>query len=374
MTAQNRLRLLMSADAVGGVWQYAVELAGALEPLGIDTTLAVLGPSPAEDLRRFAAGTAPRAAILDTGLPLDWLSGNEAPVLAAGQALAHLAADTGADLVQVNSPALAATAAFPVPVVAVAHGCVASWWDACGDAPFPDSFRWHADLVRRGLLAADATVAPSAAYAADLARLYALPERPRAVHNGRGGAPDPAAFAAPAPHAFSAGRFWDRAKDTATLDAVAARLSAPLRAAGPVEAPHGERAEPRHLALLGRLDAPAMARELAARPVFVSTARFEPFGLAVLEAAGHGCPLVLADIPVFRELWDGAARFAPPGDADAFAAETNALLADEAVRDRLGRDAAARAARYAPAATAQAMAALYRGLLPAADTQLKVAS
>ncbi|WAJ29216.1 glycosyltransferase [Antarcticirhabdus aurantiaca] len=374
MTAKNRLRLLMSADAVGGVWQYAVELAGALEPLGIDATLAVLGPSPSEDLRRFAAETAPRAAILDTGLPLDWLSENEAPVLAAARALAGLATDTGADLVQLNSPALAAAAACPVPVVAVAHGCVASWWDACGDGPLPESFRWHAGLVRRGLLAANAVVAPSAAYAADLARVYALPEPPRAVHNGRGGAPTPAGFGTPAPQAFSAGRLWDRAKDTATLDAVAARLSAPLRAAGPVEAPHGERVEPRHVALLGRLDAAAMARALAARPVFVSTARFEPFGLAVLEAAAHGCPLVLADIPVFRELWDGVARFAPPGDADAFAAATNALLADEAARDRLGREAAARAARYAPAATAKVMAALYRGLLPAADTQLKVAS
>jgi hypothetical protein len=38
----------------------------------------------------------------------------------------------------------------------------------------------------------------------------------------------------------------------------------------------------------------------------------EPFGLAVLEAAQAGCPLVLSDLPGFRELWDGAALFRRP--------------------------------------------------------------
>ena len=36
--------LLMTADAVGGVWTHALELAAALAPLGVRTTLAVLGP------------------------------------------------------------------------------------------------------------------------------------------------------------------------------------------------------------------------------------------------------------------------------------------------------------------------------------------
>ena len=61
-------------------------------------------------------------------------------------------------------------------------------------------------------------------------------------------------------------------------------------------------------------------RWLAARPVFVSAALYEPFGLAVLEAAQAGCALVLSDIPTFRELWDGAALFVAADDAAGFAA------------------------------------------------------
>jgi glycosyltransferase involved in cell wall biosynthesis len=97
--------------------------------------------------------------------------------------------------------------------------------------------------------------------------------------------------------------------------------------------------------------------------VFVSAATFEPFGLAVLEAAAAGCAPVLSDIPTFRELWDGAAVFVDPADAAGFA-EAIAAVADDPVRRReLGELAAQRASRFTPGATARGMAAIYSGLL-----------
>jgi glycosyltransferase involved in cell wall biosynthesis len=82
----------------------------------------------------------------------------------------------------------------------------------------------------------------------------------------------------------------------------------------------------------------------------------------VLEAAQAGCPLVLSDIPTFRELWDDAALFVPPGDAAGFAAAIERAAQDA---DRLGARAEERAARYTPEAMASGMAALYRQALPA---------
>ena len=41
-------RLLITADAVGGVWRYATDLAHALVPHGVETTIAVLGPEPSD--------------------------------------------------------------------------------------------------------------------------------------------------------------------------------------------------------------------------------------------------------------------------------------------------------------------------------------
>lgn len=349
------MKLLMTADAVGGVWQYATELATALVPHGVETVLAVVGP--------IAAGTVAPAgvAMIDTGLPLDWLAIDAAAVHDAGTAIAALARQVGADLVQLNSPSLAA-ARFPCPVVAVAHGCVGTWWDAAEGTALPPDLAWRAELTRAGLLAADAVVTPSNSYAELVRRRYGLSRPIVTVHNGRT-AVAPAERAEMAAHALTVGRLWDRVKNTALLDRVAARLPVPLRAAGAITGPHGETVGAHHLALLGTLSDHALHAELSQRPIFVSAARFEPFGLAVLEAAQAGCALVLADMPTFRELWDGAATFVAGEDEAVWVAAIERLLAAPAERAALAAAARERAGRYTPAATAAAMVRLYDGLL-----------
>ena len=350
------LRLLMTADAVGGVWQYATALAEALLPLGVRPTLALLGPAP-DDAQRALVPDG--VALIETGLPLDWLADSSAAVRAAGRAITDLA--QGHDVLQLNSPALAAGGPGPVPVIAVAHGCLATWWEAAHGGSPPADLAWQVELNRAGLRAATAVVAPTLAYAEKVQRQYGLTQRPIPIHNGR--APLRTADAAPALQVFTAGRLWDRVKATDLLDDVAGTLSVPFHAAGSTTGPHGETINPRHLDLLGSLDQGGLARCLAARPVFVSAARFEPFGLAVLEAAQAGCPLVLSDIATFRELWDGAALFVAPGDASGFTAAIERLLADPTLHQQLGRAAQARATRYTPQATAAAMAALFGRLV-----------
>jgi len=346
----------MTADAVGGVWTYATDLAAALVAHDVTTTIALLGPSPSAE-QRAAVGPIAGVELLETGLPLDWLAGEDGSVRAAAGAIRALARDLKADLIHLNSPVLAAGGAQDLPVIAAVHGCVATWWDAAHGDPLPARFAWHEAMMRDGLHAASAVVAPSHSYAVTVARRYGLSSVPYAIHNGR--SPLPTVEAAPATGAFTAGRLWDRVKNTALLDAVAARV--PMRAAGPVTAPHGETVRPEHLRLLGTLEVAGLARELAARPVFVSAARFEPFGLAVLEAAQAGCPLVLADIDTFRELWSDAAIFVR--DEDDYVAAVEGLLADRGEHARWGERAQQRAARYTPVATASAMAALYAGVL-----------
>ncbi|MEG9529428.1 MAG: glycosyltransferase family 4 protein, partial [Hyphomicrobiales bacterium] len=120
--------VLMSADAVGGVWQYSLDLASGLVRRGLAVTVAVLGPAPSE-ARIAAAERATGARIVATDLSLDWTAETPEAVLDAARALAGLARTLGADLVHLHSPALA-LADFPVPVAAVCHSCVATWWDA----------------------------------------------------------------------------------------------------------------------------------------------------------------------------------------------------------------------------------------------------
>jgi glycogen(starch) synthase len=354
-------RVLMTADAVGGVWTYALDLAAGLADHGTATTLAILGPPPAPDQRQAAAGI-PGLSLVETGLKLDWTADSPAEILAAGDAIAALASEIGADLVHLNNPALAARARFAQPLVVLCHSCVATWWAAVRGADLPADFAWRTALVAAGCRAADALVAPSRAFARATAAAYGIAD-PIVVHNGRRRRPASAPAGEGAALVFTAGRLWDEGKNARLLDEAAALLHTPVLAAGPIQGPNGAQVDLRHVQVLGSLPASGIAAHLAARPIFCSPARYEPFGLAVLEAAEAGCALVLADIPTFRELWDGAALFVSPDDAPALAARLRNLLEDAAERARLGLAARDRAGRYTAHAMVAGTLEVYRSVI-----------
>ncbi len=347
------LRLLLVTDAVGGVWTYSLELARALRPLGVETVLAVTGPSPSDEQRAAARSI----RLLDTGLPLEWMDTDAAAIATAGKALALIAAREGADIVQTSSAALLAGGAFEQPCVAVQHSCVATWWQAVKGAPLPAELEWRREIVAQGLAKAHAIVAPTRAFAEATERAYELDRRVAAVHNGRAAA---ASRALPqGDFVLTAGRLWDEGKNVQTLDRVAAQLPLPFQAAGPTRGPNGASAAIDHLNALGELSPAKLSGILAARPVYASSALYEPFGLSVLEAAQAGCALVLSDIPTHRELWDDAAMFVDARDDAGFAAALDQLLQDRITRERLGRQAHERARRYTPERMARGMAEIY---------------
>jgi glycosyltransferase involved in cell wall biosynthesis len=351
-----KLRLLLVTDAVGGVWVYSLELAHALKPLGIETILAVTGPSPSVEQRKAAAGF----RLIDSGLALDWLETSPSEIRAAGTALAKIADQEGADVVQTCSAALLADADFSQPCVAVQHSCVASWWAAVKGTPLPYSFVWRRELVECGLNRAAAVVAPTIAFAAETARIYGI-HPPVAVHNGRRSSTVPTL--PQGDFALTVSRLWDEGKNAATLDLAAARLAIPFEAAGPQHGPNGARIELRHMRGLGEVSPTRLAALLAARPVFASAALYEPFGLSALEAAQAGCALVLSDISTHRELWDGAAIFIEPRDELGFAAASNDLLETREERERLGEAARERARQYSSRRMAREMAGIYTRVL-----------
>ncbi|GJE25963.1 glycosyltransferase family 4 protein [Methylobacterium organophilum] len=356
--------ILMSADALGGVWQYTLDLASGLGRRGARVGIALMGPPPAAEVIAHAEAES-GARILATGLPLDWTASSAAEVERASASLARLAWAGSADLVHLHSPALA-LASYPAPVVAVCHSCVATWWASVNSGPLPADLAWRRDLAAEGCLRADSLIAPTHAFARATQAAYGLRQPPAVVRNGRR-APAIPGDAETAAHVFTAGRLWDPAKNAAALDRMAARLSLPVLAAGPVAGPTGQQVAPHTLRLLGRLDEAGMARELARQPIFVSLARYEPFGLAVLEAAQAGCALVLSDIESFRELWDEAALFVPPDDDAAAAQAVEHLAADPARRAALGQAGQTRAAAYSVEAMVEGVTAVFRSLRPARD-------
>lgn len=76
----------------------------------------------------------------------------------------------------------------------------------------------------------------------------------------------------------------------------------------------------------GYLSGPALVGAVAHAAALVHPATYEGFGLPPLEALATGTPVVASDIPVLREVLGDQATFAPPGDADAWAAAIAATL------------------------------------------------
>ena len=352
--------VLMTVDAVGGIWTYALDLGAGLRRRGFSVTLAVMGPAAGGAQRRQAEERG--LIVANTGHQPDWLAEDAGAVEAAGAAVASLAQLLGADLVHLNHPALAAGGRFDRPHIAVCHSCVATWWQAVRGDPLPEDFRWRTDLVRRGLKATRVVVAPSRAFAEATRRTYGLECLPLVVPNGR--EPGSATSrATPAQSVFTAGRLWDEGKNVAVLDRVATRIAVPIEAAGSQVGPNGSAIVFEHVRPLGALDEAAMRARLAARPIYVAPALYEPFGLAVLEAALAGCALVLSDIPTFREVWEDAAIFVPANDEQAIATAVDRLLGDDTYRAERGQAAERHARRYTVEALASGMEHAYTAAL-----------
>ncbi|HEX2690641.1 MAG TPA: glycosyltransferase family 4 protein, partial [Kofleriaceae bacterium] len=111
---------------------------------------------------------------------------------------------------------------------------------------------------------------------------------------------------------------------------------------------------------LGELAPDELARWMARASIYALPARYEPFGLSVLEAALAGCALVLGDVPTLREVWGDTAHYVPPGDPDALGAALNRLIRDPVARGSYAARSRARALGLSPARMAAAYHALYR--------------
>src|SRR5690606_33295590 len=87
-----RAHVLMVADAVGGVWTYATQLAGGLGAHGIRPTLAVLGPPPSREaldaLRRL-----PLVEVCHAPFALEWMPDADRDLGAAAEWLEALVLD-----------------------------------------------------------------------------------------------------------------------------------------------------------------------------------------------------------------------------------------------------------------------------------------
>ena len=333
-------RVLMSVDAVGGVWRYAMDLAGGLRREGCTVVFAGFGPPPS-DAQATEASAIGTLVWLDA--ELDWTGEGEERLDRISALIERLVRAFAIDLVHLNAPSQAAGLDVPVPVVAVSHSCVVTWFEAVRGSRVPMSWAWHERRNRRGFERADVVLAPSCSHAEALRRCYGPLARLEVLHNA---CSLPVEQRPKQGFALGAARWWDEGKNGMVLDRAAAQCRVPVLMAGALCGPEGSRLAIAHARALGELPHAQVATLMESAAIFVSPSLYEPFGLAALEAACKGAALVLADIATYRELWNGAALFSDPRDPATIAAAIDRLADDLRLRSRLAQQAGERAQQF----------------------------
>jgi glycogen synthase len=344
----------MTTDTVGGVWVYALELTRALLRRGHQVALAAMGRRLSTDQRREIVRCR-GLQVYESDYKLEWMEDPWTDVERAGDWLLGLEAELAPDVIHLNGYTHGALP-WSAPVLIVGHSCVLSWFQAVRGEEAPAQWKKYRVKVTRGLQNADVVIAPSEAMSRALDEHYGPFTSTRVIYNGR--KPRRGARREKENFIFAAGRLWDSAKNIGALASVADQVSWPVYIAGDQKPPCGcvpEFNVPGGVQHLGRLSSAAMADWYSRAAIYALPARYEPFGLSVLEAALNGCALLLGDIPSLQELWGDCALHVDPGQPDELARALNLLIKDFELRETLG----ARAKRHARKFNVDVMAERY---------------
>jgi glycogen synthase len=269
MAGKRMPRVLMTADTVGGVWTYAVELARELESRGVRVGIATMGAALSPHQREEVAGSR-RITVFESEYRLEWMTDCIADVEAAGEWLLELEREFQPDIVHLNQYAFGALP-FQAPTLMVAHSCVLSWWEAVRGEPAPAEWNTYRRWVRQGLAGAGLVAAPTRAMLDSLAHNYGLHKSGLVLPNGASA--DDFAPVRKQHCVLAAGRFWDAAKNLSALETVAPDLPWPVKVAGAYKQPDGGTVAPAGVHCLGELPREVLAREFATAATSAACAR-----------------------------------------------------------------------------------------------------
>lgn len=362
------MHALITADAIGGVWTYVRELVTGMVARGVRVTLVSFGRIPAPRQTRWMKGLR-GLDFRPTGFPLEWMQHAERDLELSAEYLLSIVRETRPDLLHLNQYAYGSLP-VDVPKIVVAHSDVVSWWMAVhGEEPPASSWScWYREIVGRGLQGATAVVAPSRTMLEALASFYTWPASGRVIYNGR----TPSLFSETGEKescAVSVGRLWDGGKQTSLL--LRSELPLPVYVVGPEQHPEPSCRSSRpscrkhNLRFRGELSEEALLRVYRRAALYIATSRYEPFGLAPLEAALARCALVLNDLPSFRELWGEHACYFRRNDPDSLREVLQSMAGDRVRRAAYANLAYEHARRcFAADRMVEEYLDLYRSLAP----------
>ena len=336
------MHVLMTADTLGGVWTYTRELVTQLSRQGTRITLVSFGQIPSAQQSEWLDDL-PSVSYYPTAFRLEWMQDAQSDLEESARFLQSLITETKPDLLHFNQ-FYYGTLECEQPRLVVAHSDVVSWWVAVHGVEPPESdwIRQYRENVSRGLGGADLVIAPSRWMLEETHRYYGEFKSTAVVYNGR----DPRLFGSKTAkdnYVISVGRLWDAGKQVALL--LRDDLPLPVVLVGSEQNPEGAIASAKamgrlaNLQMIGPQPEEELSRLLARASIYVATSRYEPFGLAPLEAAMSGCPIVANDIESFHEVWGDDAIYFERNNPNSLALTIQELASNPLRRSEYGHRA-----------------------------------
>jgi glycogen synthase len=320
------LHVLVTADTITSIWTYTRELVTGLITGGHHVTLVTFGEIP------FPQQTSWMDNLhgLDyrpTAFRLEWMQEGEGDLEDSCRYLESVIDEVQPDILHLNQYCYGSLGTR-VPRVVVAHGDLVSWWLAVhGHEPRETRWlRWYQDTVQRGIADADVVVAPSKWMLETVQACYGRTERGEVIYNGR----NPIYFnpyLSKDESVLSVGRLWDAGKQVSLLTQHAHEMSVCIVGSDnpnyaprtPIRADVKLATDQVCVALKGPQTESQLRNLYSRASIYAATSRYEPFGMAALEAALSRCAIVCNDIPTYREIWGETAVYFRTNDADSLA-------------------------------------------------------
>jgi glycogen synthase len=364
---KNGLHILMTSDTVGGVWRYSTQLIESLASNDVRFTLVTMG-APASLEQKKEILKLKNVTLLDSKYKLEWMDDPWEDIDRSGQWILELEKILKPDIIHLNSYSHGVLE-FKAPVVIVGHSCVYSWWNAVKKEAPPKKYLEYYIRVKKGLANVEYVVAPSYSMMDSLNSHYGSFKKQIVIPNGL----NPSSFmrSKKSNYILSMGRIWDEAKNVGILEKISDNLDWPVFIAGDNHNPdNGKVKEINKISFLGKLSQEKVYQQLSTASIFVMPARYEPFGLSILEAALSGCVLILGDIPSLRENWNGAATFVQSDDAGELTEVINYFIRHNSQREMLASVAYERALNFKADTKAMRYLNLYKSILSEREVRL----
>ena len=340
---EDKYTILMTTDTVGGVWVYSMELCRALEKHGTEIHLAAMGAWPSEEQQKEVAALK-NVTLYKSDFKLEWMKDPWEDVEKAKKWITSIYHTVRPDLVHFNNYAQIENF-WDCPIVTVFHSCVQTWWQAVKGTTAPSHWNKYKELVKDSLQESDVVVSPTRAILQEAKNTHHFNSETSVIHNGR-----EVCFSEEKQKEnfiLCMGRLWDEGKNLKLLSSIAERLPWPVYIAGNNINPNtGEAVEVPNVNFLGELPEAEVWDWMQRAAIFASPTKYEPFGIAILEAAKAGCALAVSDLETLKELWDGAAAFFDPDNPKKTTKRILELINDEERRQQLASAAKKRSENY----------------------------